>query len=55
MVTAPVRLEALKNLDVDGSGATLIFQRKKQFEFNFQVTNCEKIAIRKLNIDWDGK
>lgn len=60
-----VAVGSLRDLTLDGCGAVLIFRRPprvgandKQFDIpvagaNVVISNCERVAVRDLKIDWD--
>lgn len=47
----PVLMDGLCDFELDGKGASLIYQKKQRS--NFRVLNCKRVAIRNLNMDWD--
>ena len=47
-----VLLRELRNFELDGKGALLIFHKTGQAP-NFLVERCERVALRNFNFDWD--
>ncbi len=47
----PVRLENMRDFELDGGGATLVY--RKQQKSNFRVENCERVKLGNFNMDWD--
>lgn len=59
-----VRIEKMKDFEIDGHGATLVFRRPPEYrgqpqseripeKANILVRDCERIEIRNLSMDWD--
>ncbi|HEY8965433.1 MAG TPA: hypothetical protein VIM58_03250, partial [Candidatus Methylacidiphilales bacterium] len=46
-------LDTLNDLTIDGQGSTLILEKLSAGNPMFQITNCARIAILNLAIDWD--
>lgn len=51
-VSDGVEMESLRDLLVDGRGATLVF-RRTEGRPNFSIKNCLRVKMRDLKIDWD--
>ncbi len=47
---ASVIFDGLRDFEFDGGGATLVYHKKR--EANFQVRNCERTVLRNFNFDW---
>ena len=59
-----VRIEGMKDFELDGCGATLVFRRPPEYrgqpqseripgKANMLVRDCERVEIRNLSMDWD--
>lgn len=51
-VSDGVEMDSLRDVLVDGKGATLVF-RRTDGKPNFSIKNCLRVKIRDLKIDWD--
>ena len=47
----PVRLERMRDFIFDGGGATFVWHKKR--EANFQLNGCERVVMRNFKMDWE--
>ena len=57
-ITSPksIVIKEMEDFIFDGQDSTLIFSKigdLKSFDFGFTITDCNRVAIRNINIDWD--
>ena len=52
MAATPVKLEKMDDFELDGNGARLLFFRKGRADC-FSISECRRVALRNLTIDWD--
>jgi len=56
VATEPVNFAGMHDFEFDGGGATLVYYGNPKWDAPcFLLENCERIAIRNLNFDWDWK
>ena len=47
----PIILSGLSNFTIEGSGSTLVYNKK--YSNNMVVKDCKQVKIQNLNMDWD--